>query len=144
MAGTITASKTTHRVRGLVRLSATLLTDAAGVVTAGSMGSAFGRVVAVEYAPGTLATGADIIIKDQAGATVVSLTDAGTTPRRFRPTAVITTNAGVAVAAAATATLVDRDIYVGGPLTVEVAQGGNAVTGAIHLLIDESLGVAGN
>lgn len=137
MAGTLTPSTTRHRGRGLVRLAATLLTDAAGVVTAASIGTAFGRIVAVEYAPGTLATGADITIKDQSGAAVITLTDAGTTPRHFRPTAVITTNAGVAVTAAATATLVDRDIFVAGSLTVEVAQGGNALTGSIAVIVDE-------
>lgn len=129
-----------HRPLGIVRLAATLVTDASGNIAATSIGSAFGRIVAVEYDPGTLATGADISITDHLGAPLVTLTDAGTAKRRFRPTANITTNAGVAVTAATTATMTDRDIYVAGSISVAVAQGGNALTGTIAIIVDEGIG----
>jgi len=130
-------SKTFHRARGIVRLNAVLTTDASGNVAATVMGSAFGRIVAVEYDPGTLATGADITITDHLGASIIVLTDAGTTKRRFRPTANITTNVGVAVTAATTATMTDRDIYVAGNMSVAVAQGGNTLTGTIAVIVEE-------
>ena len=97
-----------------------------------------GRIVAIEYDPGTLATGADITITDHLGAPIVVLTDAGTVKRRFRPTANITTNVGVAVTAATTATMTDRDIYIAGDVKVAVAQGGNAFTGTIAVIVDET------
>jgi hypothetical protein len=141
MAGSIATTTIAHKERGLVRIDSVLTTDAAGVVTAGVVGAAYGRLVAVAYKPNTLATGADITVKDQkSGATIFSLTDAGTSARYIRPTGVVTTNAGVAITAAATATAVDRDIYVAGKVTVEVAQGGNTLNGTLSLIFDESLG----
>lgn len=139
MAGTVASLPILrHRGRGIVRLGATITVTAGGVADAAKMGSAFGRIVGVVYKPGTLDTGADIIIKDAlSGAALITLTNAGTSNRFFRPTAVITTNAGVAVTAATTATLVDRDIYVAGAITVEVAQGGNATSGSIYVIVDE-------
>lgn len=133
----LTKSVLKHRPQGVVRLQGALVTDASGVIAATSIGSAFGKIVAVEYDPGTIATGADITIRDHLGAAIITLTDAGTTKRRFRPTAVVTTNAGVAVTAATTATEVDRDIYVAGNVTVEVAQGGNVASGTIAVIVDE-------
>jgi hypothetical protein len=127
-----------HRARGIVRLAGTLLTDASGNIAATSIGAAYGRIVAIEYDPGTLATGADITITDHLGAPIVVLTDAGTVKRRFRPTANITTNVGVAVTAATTATMTDRDIYIAGDVKVAVAQGGNAFTGTIAVIVDET------
>lgn len=130
-----------HRPRSpLARLAGTLTTDASGNIAATSIGQAFGRIVAVEYDPGTLATGADITISDHLGAPIITLTDAGTAKRRFRPSAVVTANTGVAITAATTAVDVDRDIYVAGNVNVAVAQGGNTLTGTIAVIVDESLG----
>lgn len=143
MPGTVTSSIVRSKTRRIVRLTAVLTTtDTSGVITAAKFGAGFGRIVGVAYKPGTLDTGADIIIKDAStGAAILTLTNAGTTNRFFRPTAVITSNLGVAVTAAATATEVDRDIYVAGHLTAEVAQAGATIgfTGTIVLIIDEGV-----
>lgn len=138
MAGTITATSKSRKGTGIIRLKAALTTDGSGVVTAGIFGSAFGRLVAVHYAPGTLATGADITITDSdSGAAILTLTDAGTSNRVFRPTTVVTDNAGVAITAAATATDVNRDVYLAGPVKVAVAQGGATASGSITLVVQE-------
>jgi hypothetical protein len=59
------------------------------------------------------------------------------TPVYLAPTDIITDNAGVNVTAADTAPNVNRDIYIGGKVTVTVASGGNAETGTYVLIIDE-------
>lgn len=134
----LTKATVIHRSRGVVRLGATLVTDAAGVIAATSIGAAYGRIVALEYAPGTIATGATVTVTDQGGATVLVLAAAGTVARHIRPTGQITTNAGVAIAGAATATMTDRDIYVAGDLRVAVSAGGNVLTGSIAVIVDET------
>ncbi len=60
---------------------------------------------------------------------------AQTPGKLFRPTAVVTDNVGVAVAAADTAPNVNRDIYLKGPVKVSVADGGNVKTGELHLIV---------
>lgn len=138
MAGTITATVKSRKGLGIVRLKATITCDASGVATATVIGSAFGRIVGVGYAPGTLDTGADITISDaDSAANLVVLTNAGTSARFFRPTSVITDSVGVAVTAAATAVDVNRDIFVAGGIKVAVAQGGNLGAGSLFLLVQE-------
>lgn len=138
MAGSITATTTLHKPRGLVSLDAAITVDASGNATASNIGEAWGRLVGVAYTPGDLDTGVDITVTDaDSGATVFSLTNAGTTARLFRPTAVATTNAGVAITAATTAVDVNRDIYLAGALKVAAAQGGVSKSGSITLFIDE-------
>lgn len=138
MAGSIVSSSINHRPRGIIKIKAVLTADASGDATVTTVGAAFGRLVAVGYKPGTLATGADITVTDaDTAATIFSLTDAGVTARYFRPTVVITTNAGVAVTAAATATGVDRDLYLAGKVKIVVAQGGNLGAGELYLIVDE-------
>jgi hypothetical protein len=137
MAGTITSTTTRHRARGLVRLNAHLVCDASGDASATVIGAAYGRIVGVAYKPGTLATGADVTVKDAStAAAILTLTDAGTSNRFFRPTAVPTANTGVAVTPAA-GLLGTFDIFVAGKLTVTVAQGGNLGAGDIALIVDE-------
>lgn len=137
----LTGTTIVNKGTGVKRIKAVLVCDGSGVIAASVAGAAFGRLVGVGYKPGTLATGVDITVTDSdTGATIFSLTDAGTTPRYFRPSAVVTTNAGVAVTAATTATNVDRDIYVAGKIKVAVAQGGAAGAGELHLIVDESIG----
>jgi len=138
MAGTITGTTVTHRPRGLVQVKATITVDASGNATAAIVGEAYGRIVGVSYAPGTLATGADITITDSdSGATLFVLTDAGATPRFFRPTQVVTSNVGVAITAATTAVDVNRDVYIAGKIKVAVAQGGVSTSGVLRLFVEE-------
>lgn len=139
MAGTITSVTAEHRTRGVVKQVISITCDASGDASATVTGVAFGALRAIGYKPGTLDTGADITIADgETGTTLVTLTNAGTSARYFRPTRVITDNVGTAVAAALTAVNVNRDIYVGGKLKVTVAQGGNLGAGTLYLVIDES------
>ena len=139
MAGTITASKEKGAARGIVKLKAAITCDASGDATVTEFGSAFGKLVAVGYVPGTFATGVDLTVTDATtGATILSLTNAGTSGRYFRPTAVITDNAGAAVSAAATAVDVNRDIFISGGVKVVAAQGGNLGAGSLFLVVDEN------
>ena len=134
----VTTAKT-FKGRGIAKVKVVITTAADGTVAETVVGSVQGRLVGVGYKPGTLATGVDITVKDyESGATVFSLTDAGTSARFFRPTQVITTVAGVAVTAATTAVDVNRDIFLSGKLSVTVAQGGNAFTGELHLIVAET------
>jgi len=138
MAGTIVTTVKARKGQGIVRLKATLTCDGSGVVTAAPIGSAFGRIVAIGYTPGTIATGGDITITDtDSGAALVTLTDAGVSNRWFRPTGVVTDNAGVAVTAATTAVDLNRDVYVAGKISVAVAQGGAAGAGALTIIVQE-------
>lgn len=137
MAGTLTATSVRHRGAALKKLKAVLTTDASGVVTAADLDAAYGRIVAIGYKPGTLDTGADITVTDkQTGATVFSLTNAGTTPRWIRPRQIGTTAAGVADTPGAGFDVLD--IWIAGILQVAVAQGGNAGTGELYIVVDEN------
>lgn len=139
MAGSAVPSQVKHRSRGVVRSTISITTDAAGDATETNVGVGFGRLVGVMY-NGGLDASAVITVKDQkTGATLLAYTTgAEGTPVFFRPTQVIVDNAGVAVAAAATAPNVNRDIYVAGKVSVTVASGGNAETGILALIIDEA------
>lgn len=138
MAGSITSTVKSRKGQGIVRIKASFTTDASGDASITLIGSAFGRIVGIAYDAGDLATGVDITLSDaDTGATIFSLTDAGTSDRFIRPTAVVTTNAGVAVTAATTANDVNRDIYVAGGLKLLVAQGGNAKSGALAVIVQE-------
>lgn len=140
MAGTLTKTVIRHRARGIVKLKAAFTTDASGDVTVGDIGPAYGQLVQVKYDAGSggtaLATGVDITVTDKdTGATIFSLTDAGTTGRTMRPTNIPTTNAGVAVTPGA-----GYDVgppIISGELRMVVAQGGNAKSGALYLVIQE-------
>lgn len=139
MAGTAVGSIIEHRTRGVVRTDVSITTDASGDASATVVGVGFGRLVGVLY-DGGLDASAVITIKDvKSGASVVAYTT-GTegTPVAFRPTSVIADNAGTAVTAAATAPNVNRDIYLGGKVSVTVASGGNAETGVVSLIVDET------
>lgn len=129
----------TFKGRGIAKIKVAITTAADGTVAETVVGSAQGRLVGVGYKPGTLATGVDITVRDyESGATILSLTDAGTSARYFRPTQNVTTNAGAAVTPATTAVDVNRDIFVSGKISVQVAQGGNAASGELHLVFAEN------
>ena len=137
MAGTVAAVKT--RVRGITKLAATFTTDASdGTVAITNIGSAYGRIVAVEYDPGSggtaVATGADLVLSDSVGSALLTITDAGTTPRRVRPTCIPVVAAGTAVSPAAGYDGT-KDIYVAGQLKLTVAAGGNAKVGVVNVIV---------
>jgi hypothetical protein len=139
MAGSITSTTIEHRSRGVIKMKAVITCDASGDASVSVIGVAFGKLVGVGYVPGTLATGVDITVSDTAsGKALLTLTNAGLTARYFRPTAVVSDSVGTAVAAATTAPNVNRDIFVGGKISLLVAQGGNLGAGELHLVIDES------
>jgi hypothetical protein len=121
------------------KISVAITCDASGDASETVVGVAYGKLVGVGYAPGTLATGVDITVKDEGGAAILTLTNAGTSPRYFRPTNDITTNAGVAVTDGANNPNTNRDIFVAGKVKVVAAQGGNLGAGAIQLVFDETV-----
>lgn len=138
MAGTITQGVISHRSRGLVRTDVSITTDASGVATATVVGVGFGRLVRVLYDGGLDASAVITIADAKSGAALITYTT-GTegTPVAFRPTTVIATSAGAAVTAADTAPNVNRDIYIGGKITLGVASGGNAETAVVSFIVDE-------
>jgi hypothetical protein len=144
MAGTVSTTKAVGKGRGIVKITASVLSDASGVATATVVGEAVGRLVAVGYDPqnGAAAaydTGGTITISDaDTGAALVTYASIGTSAFWERPTAVITDNAGAAVSAASTAVDVNRDIYVAGKIKVAGTAGGSLGTCRIILVIDES------
>lgn len=138
MAGSITAVKAEHRSRGVIKIKAAVTCDASGDASTTVIGVAYGKIVAIGYKPGTFDTGVDLTLTDDNGTTLFSLTNAATSARYFRPTAVIATNAGAAITAADTAPNVNRDIYVAGKLKLVAAQGGNLGAGELHIVVDES------
>lgn len=139
MAGTITAVSRSKKGRGLIRIDATLVTDASGVATATNIGSAFGRIVDVLY-DGGLDASAVITLSDGVTGAALATYTTGTegTPVHFRPTKGIFGSTGAAVTAATTAVDTNRDIFVAGTLKVGVASGGNVETGVLSLVIEEA------
>lgn len=138
------AAPVVHRSRGVVRIEAALTCDASGVVSETVIGAAYGKLVGVLY-DGGLDASAVITIKQYPGApstvsvpVIAYTTGTEGTPVFFRPTDIITTNAGADVSASANAVGVNRDIYLAGKVTVTVASGGNAETGKIALIVDEA------
>jgi len=139
MAGTIVAATTAHRARGVVKQVIAITCDAAGDASITVTGIGFGRLVAVGYKPGTLATGVDLTVTEaESGANILTLTNAGLTARYFRPSNDPTTVAGVAITDGANSPDSNRDIWVGGKIKVTAAQGGNLGAGELHLVIDEA------
>jgi hypothetical protein len=138
MAGSITTVTKNRKGLGILRLKAVITCDASGNATATVIGSAYGRIVGVVYDADTFDTGVDLTVTDSdSGATIFSLTNAGTSDLFIRPTAVITTSAGVAVTASTSAVDVNRDIYVAGNISVAAAQGGNLGAGSLSLIVQE-------
>lgn len=123
-----TSSKGTYAA---VTTTATSLTGGANTATVTAL------YASTEFT--ALVTGADITIADATtGATILALTNAGTTARFFRPTALVRNNVGASITADTSNNDLNRDIYVAGPLTVTVAQGGNIGKGSLLLTVEES------
>lgn len=157
MAGTAVAAPIIkHRSKGVIRISVALATNATadgGDIPEVVIGEAYGRIVGVFYDGGCDAS-AVITLRHAAtgtGATVGAPLIAYTTgtegtPVAFRPTQVVVDPAGTAVTAgdgsggAGTGNDVNRDIYVAGKLTLEVANMGVSESGNIAFIIDETFG----
>jgi hypothetical protein len=143
MAGTAVATTTSRKGRGIVRVDIDL-TCVAGAVSAQSIGSFFGRLVGVltdgtAGAGATMTTTADILLTDAAtGAPILSDLSFATSDF-YRPTTVISDSAGVAVAAAAPATDVNRDIFVAGKLNIAIANATTTDTGRVSLIFAEAV-----
>lgn len=138
MAGTLTPYVAEHRSRGVSKIKVAITCDASGDASATIVGVGYGRLVAVGYKPGTLATGVDITLKDEGGAAILTLTNAGLSARYFRPSNDAVSNTGAAITDGLGETLSNKDIFVGGKLQVVAAQGGNLGAGELHLVIDET------
>lgn len=140
--GTAVATVTSRRGRGIVRVDVDL-TCTAGAVPAQSIGSFFGRLVGVltdgTWGPGaTMTPTAAILLTDAATGAPVLGDLSFATSDFYRPTRVIADSAGVPVAAATTATNVDRDIYVAGRLNIAIANATTTDTGRVSFIFDES------
>ena len=142
MAGTAVATISSRKGRGVLRVDVDL-TCAAGAVSATTIGSFFGRLVAVLTDPtagagATMTSTADILLTDHdTGAAILSDLTFGT-GEYYRPTTVITDNAGVAVTAATTAVDVNRDIFIAGKLDIAIANATTTDTGRVTLIIEEA------
>lgn len=143
MAGSAVATVTSRKGRGIVRVDVDL-TCVAGAVSAQPIGSFFGRLVGVMTdgtagAGATMTATADILLTDAAtGAPILSdLTFA--TSDFYRPTMGITDSAGAAVAAAATATDTNRDIFVAGKLNIAIANATTTDTGRVSFIFAEAV-----
>jgi hypothetical protein len=143
MAGTIVSTVSARKGKGVVRIDCAV-TCAGGVVDAATIGSAFGRLVAVLIDPAagagaTLTSTADILLTDAVtGAQYIADLSAGTGSQFYRPTTVITDNVGVAVTAATTAVDVNRDIFVAGKLNLAIANATTTDTGLISFIFEEA------
>ena len=144
MAGTIVATTSSRKGRGLVRVDLAL-TCASGAISAQSIGSFFGRIVGVLVDPvagagATMTSTADILITDAAtGAPIISDLSFGAAAGFYRPTAAVVDNVGAAITPATSANDVNRDIFVGGKLNVAIANATTTDTGLLSLLIEEAV-----
>jgi len=143
-----------HRSKGIVRISVALATDATadgGDIGERVIGEAYGRLVGVFYDGGcdvsaviTLRTAASLADATVGAPILAYTTGTEGTPVAFRPTQVVMGVAGTAVTAgdgsggAGTGNDVNRDIYVAGKLTLEVANMGLSESGNIAFVFDES------
>jgi len=144
MAGTITATTTARKGRGIVRVDCSLL-QASGAISAQGIGAFYGRLVGVLIDPaagagGTFLTTADLLITDATtGAPILSDLSFGGSAGFYRPTAAVVDNAGAAITPATTANDVNRDIFVAGNINLATANGNanSTDTALVSLIFDE-------
>ena len=142
MAGSAVATLTSKKGRGLVRVDV-VVTCVSGAVSATAIGAFYGRLVGIltKGAGTTMTATADILLTDAlTGAPIISdLTFAGGTQSEYyRPTGVVTDNAGAAISASTSANDVNRDIFVAGGLKLAIANATTTDTGTVSLLIEEA------
>lgn len=143
MAGTATSTVTSKKGRGIVRVDVDLVC-ASGAVSAQSIGSFFGRLVAVLADPtagagATMTSTADILLTDAAtGAPILSDLSFGASAFYYRPTTAIVDNAGAAITPATTAVDVNRDIFVAGKLNIAIANATTTDSGRLTFIFEEA------
>jgi hypothetical protein len=143
MAGTITAATFASKGRGVVRAD-NALTCADGAISATTIGSFFGRIVAVAYEPtagagSDMDSGTNVTLTDAfTGASILTDADFGTA-RWERPTKAVVTNAGAAITPAANAANnVNRDIFVAGALKLAIDGATTTDTGLMSIVFEEA------
>lgn len=139
MAGSVSVVLSAGKPRGLVKAKCTVVVSSGGDATAAVIGSFFGRIVAIGN-DGGLDNSADITLSDaDTGASIIADTSGlgGGSAVYFRPTGIVTSNAGAAISASTSANDVNRDIFVAGKLKLGVANGGTSLTGIITVVVDE-------
>ena len=111
-----------------------ITTDADGAATVYSSRKITGRVVALKYAPGTIDTGAGLVVTGETTeVAVLTKASAGTSNVWYYPLAVSNQ-----VADGAASAISEVPVWLHSErLKVVVASGGNAASGEISLFIDE-------
>lgn len=143
MAGTIVATTTSRKGRGVLRIDVDL-TCVAGAISAQSIGSAFGRLVAVLGDPvagagATMTSTADILLTDaKTGAPIISDLSFGAAAFGYRPVQAVVDKVGVAITPATTANDVNRDIFVAGKLNLAIANATTTDTGRLSFIFEEA------
>ena|SRR5690349_3612383 len=143
MAGTATATVTSKKGRGVVRVEIDLVCSG-GAVSAQSIGAFFGRLVAVMADPvagagATMTSTADILLTDAVtGAPIITDLTFGAAAFYYRPTVNIVDSAGATVTPAATAVDTFRDIFVAGTLNIAIANATTTDTGKLVLVFEEA------
>lgn len=144
MAGTATATVSSRKGRGIVRVDIDLVCSG-GAVSATPIGSFFGRLVAVMSDPtagagATMTSTADILLTDHAtGAPILTDLSFGASAFFYRPTTAIVDNAGAAITPATTANDVNRDIFVAGKLDIAIANATTTDSGRLTLVFEEAI-----
>jgi len=141
MAGTIVATTTSRKGKGIVRIDCAL-TCVGGAISAQAIGSAYGRLVAIATDPtygagATMTSTADVLLTDATtGAPIFTDLTFGTAEYK-RPTAAVVDAAGAAITPATTANDVNRDIFVAGKLNLAIANATSTDTGLISFIFEE-------
>lgn len=143
MAGTIVATVSGRKGKGLVRVDVAL-TCVAGAISAQTIGSFFGRIVGMYTDPvagagATMTSTADILITDHVtGAPIISDLSFGAAAAGYRPTQAVVDSVGAAITPATTANDINRDIFVAGKIDIAIANATTTDTGLVSLLIEEA------
>lgn len=117
----------------ITEISTTITTDGSGAATVHLGSKIRGKVHAIKYSPGTIATGADLTITGEiTGVPILTVTNAGTSEVWWHPRALATQNTD---ASAATDAFVDIEVVLE-RIQVVVAQGGASATGTITAYIN--------
>jgi hypothetical protein len=141
MAGSLTAVTTSRKGRGYVRLDCHIVCSG-GALTATTIGSAFGRLVAVftdatDGAGATMTNTADILLTDaDTGAPILSDLSFGAA-ESYRPTRVVDNASGGALTPGVTQNDLNRDIFVAGNMKLAIANATTTDSGLLSLVFQE-------
>jgi len=114
----------------LYRTTASITTDSSGDATVFLGGNVHGWILQVKYLPGSIATGADLVVTGEtSGTPILTVTNAGTSDAWYYPRAVVNE-----VADASADTNRVRIPIFDERIKVVVAQGGSAAAGSIELI----------